>query len=455
MGKPAILKVDIISDFVDKGISEAETGLGKLNTAAVAASTAIVGGLVVAGAKFAQMAMEDAASADHMANSLRNTAGATDAQIAATEDWITAQGKALGVADDQLRPAMEALALATGDVGKAQELAALAMDVSAAAGVPVEQAADAIAKAYQGQETALGRLLPGMNQGVLAAGDFAAVQQELADITGGAASANAETAAGQFATLKLQLDEAAESIGAALLPIIEKLLPKIESMVTWVSENTDKITILAGVIGTAAAAFIAINTAVKIYNTVMALSRIGTVLYNGVIMAFRGALIVATAAQWLLNVAMAANPIGLVVIAIGALIAIFVLAYNKCEPFKNLVDKLWQILKTSVVGAFDAVSNAISTVVDWFKTAWDWVKKLIDKLTSFELPSWIPFVGADMAMTFTAAGTTASAGTHASTAPAINVTVNGALDPESVARQIRRILNDHNARNGLVGAMQW
>lgn len=455
MSKSAILKVDIISDFVDKGISDAETGLGKLNTAAVAASTAIVGGLVAAGDKFAQMAIEDAAGAEHMAQSLRNTASATDAQIAATEDWITAQGKALGVADDQLRPAMESLALATGNVSKAQELAALAMDVAATAGVPVETAADAIAKAYAGQTTAIGKLLPGMDRAILTSGDFADVQSELATITGGAAASAAGTAAGQYQTMQLALSEAAESIGAALLPIIEKLLPKLQIMVTWVSANTDKVTLLAGIIGTAAAAFLAINVAVKAYNTIMKLSKLGTIAYNAVMIAFRIAIIAATAVQWLFNAALAMNPIGLVVIAIVALIAVFVLAYKKIEPFRKIVDALWQMLKTSVVGAFDVVSNAISGLIGWLKSAWDWVKKLIDKFTSFKLPSWVPGIGSDLAMTFTATGVAGhGVNAHASTAP-INVTVNGALDPESVARQIRRILNDHAARNGIVGGLQW
>jgi len=455
MGKPAILKVDIISDFVDKGIGDAQTGLGKLNDAAMAASTAIVGGLVVAGAKFAQMAVEDAASADHMATALRNTAGATDAQIASTEDWISAQGRALGVADDQLRPAMESLTRATGDVAKAQDLAALAMDVSVAAGVPVETAADAIAKAYEGQTTALGRLLPGMDQAALSSGDFATVQGELAAITGGAATANAATAAGQYEILQLQLSEAAEAIGAALLPIIETLLPKLQSMADWVGNNTETVTLLAGILGAAAAAFIAINTVVKVYTTIMKLSRAATVAYNAIMIVVRVGLVLFTALQWALNAAMAANPIMLVVIAIAALIAIFILAYKKCEPFKKIVDQLWQLLKNSVVGAFDAVSGAISTVVDWFKKAWDWVKKLIDKFTSFKVPSWVPGIGSDMAMTFTAAAAPAGPGQHAAAAPVVNVTVNGALDPEGVARQIRRILNDHANRNGLVGALQW
>ena len=455
MGKPAILKVDIISDFVDKGISDAETGLGKLNKAALGASTAIVGGLVAAGASFAKMAIEDAAGAERMALSLRNTAGATDAQVAATEEWITAQGKALGVADDQLRPAMESLALATGDVAKAQDLAALAMDVAAASGTDVETSADAIAKAYAGQGTALGKLLPGMDRGVLKAGDFAAIQTELATITGGAAASAAGTAAGQYQTLQLALSEAAESIGAALLPIIQSLMPYLQKMADWVGQNTKLITKIAVAIGIAATAYLAINAAIKVYNTVMALSKVGTIAYNVVMGAFRVALIVATAAQWLLNAALTANPIGLVIAAIALLIGAFVLAYNKCEPFQKIIDAIWKVIKTYVITYFDLLTAAIGKVVDMIKTAWDWIKKLIDKFTSFSPPSWLPGGNSAMAVTFTAAGTTASAGTHSGAAPAIHVTVNGALDPESVARQIRRILSDHNARNGLVGGMQW
>ena len=456
MGKPAILKVDIISDFVDKGISEAESGLGKLNKAALAASTAIVGGLVASGAKFAQMAIEDAQGAERMAQSLRNTAGATDAQIASTEEWITAQGRALGVADDQLRPAMEALTLATGDVAKAQDLASLAMDVAAASGTDVETAADAIAKAYAGQGTALGKLLPGIDKGVLKSKDFTDVQTELARITGGAAATNAGTAAGQYEIMQLALSEAAEAIGAALLPIIEKLLPKLQSMVDWVTNNTEVVTKLAAVIGVAAAAYIGINAAVKAYNIVMKLSKLGTIAYNVVMGAFRIALIVAAAAQWLLNAAMTANPIGLVVAAIALLIGAFVLAYKKCEPFRKIVDAIFKLIKDHVIRVFETWATVLGNVVDWIKSAWEWVTKLIDKfknlkMPELKLPSWLP---GDQALTFMATGQTAPT-THAAPAPAINVTVNGALDSEGVARQIRRILSDHANRNGLVGGLQW
>ena len=64
-----------------------------------------------------------------------------------------------------------------------------------------------------------------------------------------------------------------------------------------------------------------------------------------------------TAAQWLLNAALSANPIGIVVLAIVALIAIFVLAYQNCDTFREIVDKAWEGIKT-----------AVSTVVTWFTT---------------------------------------------------------------------------------------
>ena len=64
-----------------------------------------------------------------------------------------------------------------------------------------------------------------------------------------------------------------------------------------------------------------------------------------------------TAAQWLLNAAMDANPIGLIVVAIGALVAAFVVAYNKSETFRNFIDAMWAGIK-----------DAVGSVIDWFKT---------------------------------------------------------------------------------------
>ena len=78
-----------------------------------------------------------------------------------------------------------------------------------------------------------------------------------------------------------------------------------------------------------------------------------------------------TAAQWLLNVALNANPIGLIVLAIAAVIGIIALLWTKCEWFRNGVMAIW-----------GAIQTAVGAVVDWFKTSvlpglttvWNWIK---------------------------------------------------------------------------------
>lgn len=81
------------------------------------------------------------------------------------------------------------------------------------------------------------------------------------------------------------------------------------------------------------------------------------VAQKGALIAGKVATSAYTAAQWLLNAAMDANPIGLIVVAIGALVAAFVVAYNKSETFRNFIDALWAGIK-----------DAVGSVVDWFKS---------------------------------------------------------------------------------------
>lgn len=191
--------------------------------------------------KATDAAAEDAKQQAMLAQTMQNTANATKGQIAATEEWITAQGKAFGVADDQLRPALATLVTATGDVGKAQMLASTAMDVAAAKGVSVEQASNAIAKAYAGQGTALKKLIPGLDEAVLASGDFNAIQKMLADTVGGQAATAARTEAGERERANVAMSEAIESLGASFLPIMTqvtnfistRVVPAVQQFADW------------------------------------------------------------------------------------------------------------------------------------------------------------------------------------------------------------------------------
>jgi hypothetical protein len=128
------------------------------------------------------------------------------------------------VADDELRPALGRLVRSTSDTEKAQQLLATALDISAATGKPLESVANALGKAYDGNTASLGKLGIGLSAAELKTMNFTQVQGKLSDLFGGAAARNADTYAGRIARMQIAFDEAKETIGFALLPILEKLM---------------------------------------------------------------------------------------------------------------------------------------------------------------------------------------------------------------------------------------
>lgn len=238
------LQVDIVTDArgVGPGLDQAESRLSKFGGTVAKvgkyAAVGLAGGLAAAGAaafKLAQGAAEDELGARKLEGTLRRTTGATRDQVGAMEDWITAQGKALGVADDELRPAIGKLAASTGDLGKAQQQAALAMDVAAARGVSLETVTKALERANNGSVTGLSRLGVATTD---AAGKTLTLDQitgNLSKTYGGAAAEAADTAAGRWGRVQLMMGELGETIGAKLLPVGEKaagwalgMVPKLE-----------------------------------------------------------------------------------------------------------------------------------------------------------------------------------------------------------------------------------
>jgi hypothetical protein len=196
--------------------------------AAGAAAGAYAIKLAVDGVK---AAIEDEAAQIRLATALKNATGATNQMIASVEQQILKTSLATGVADDKLRPALQRLALSTNDVTKAQDLLNLALDISQATGKGLDSVANALGKAYDGNTASLGKLGIGLSTAELKAMSFTDVQSKLTDLFGGAAAANAETFAGRLEILKVTFDEAKESVGARLLPIIQQLVEFIVNQV--------------------------------------------------------------------------------------------------------------------------------------------------------------------------------------------------------------------------------
>ena len=204
---------------------------GKMAAAAfVVAGAAAAAYAIKIGVDGVKAAVEDEASQKQLAEALKNTTNATDAQIKSTEDYITKQQLAFGVADTKLRPALANLARATGDVGKAQQLTNLALDIAAGTGRDLETVSLTLAKAYNGNIGALTKLGIPLDENIKKTKDFNVVQDELVRLFGGAAKANTETYAGQLAIVTERVGELKESIGVALLPTMKTLLEEVNKV---------------------------------------------------------------------------------------------------------------------------------------------------------------------------------------------------------------------------------
>jgi hypothetical protein len=231
------LKLSILADVDDlnkklkSANGDVESSAGKLGEFSKKAGVAFAAAAAAAGAYATKLAVdgvkaaiEDEKAQTQLALALENATGATNAQIKATEDSILQMSLASGVADDQLRPALGRLVRSTGDITKAQDLLAIALDVSTATGKPLEGVATALSKAYDGNTAALGKLGVGLSTAELKSMSFEQVQGRLSELFGGAAAANADTYAGKIARVQIAFDEAKETLGAALLPILDKFL---------------------------------------------------------------------------------------------------------------------------------------------------------------------------------------------------------------------------------------
>ena len=231
------LKLSILADVddlkkklgeADKAVEDNSNKIADFGKKAAAAFAVAAAAAVAYGTKLAidgvKAAIEDEQAQLRLANALKTATGATEGQIQATEDMILKTSLATGVADDQLRPALQRLAVSTKDTEEAQKLLSLALDISKGSGKDLETVANALGKAHDGQSTALGRLGLGLSAAELKTMSFTEVQQRLSDLYGGAASANAETFQGKIDRLKVGFDEAKESLGVALLPQVEKFI---------------------------------------------------------------------------------------------------------------------------------------------------------------------------------------------------------------------------------------
>lgn len=385
-----------VATFGDK-ISKFGKKVGQAFLIAGAAAAAYAGKLAIDGVK---SAIEDEKAQAKLALTLQNVAGATDAAVAQTEAYVKQTSLAFGVTDDDLRPSLERLARATGDVTKAQNLQRIALDVAAGSGKSLEAVSNALGKAYEGNTGALGKLGIGLSSAELKTMSFDQITQALAGTFANQASVQAETFEGKMARLRVSFDEAKETLGAALLPELTKLVDFITANIlpafeAFIAGLTGEEGINSGLTETQKLAFQLGQTASKLGKS---LGQVFAVLSTDGKSAFEGFLKVLSAVAKVAEV---------VVTIIREAASVIIEMANAAIKAKNLL----------LPGADTRLIPQIPGTV-------------------FAPSSALPGV---------------MRGSTAGTGAVNNITVNGAIDPEGTARTIVNVLNQSSYR-GTLGA---
>jgi hypothetical protein len=405
---------DKVSDFGKKA--------GLAFAAAGAAAVAYAGKLAIDGVK---SAIADAAAQEKLALTLKNVTGATDNQIAATEDYITKTSLAFGVTDDDLRPSLERLARATGDVEKAQKLQTVAIDVAAGSGKSLEAVTNAMAKAAEGNTAALSKLGIGLTSAQLKTMSMDQITAKLASTFENQASTQADTFQGKLNRLTIAFDEGKETVGAfildAITPMVEvivnNVIPAIQDFTSNLGEKLQPvIKVIQPIINGLRSAFNSVKDSLAANNDEL------RPFYN----------LLKNITNFVVTYVAPAigETLGLAFKALGKIISTII------DQFADFVDQITKIYNT-IKGIIDAIKGAGSAVGNFFSGASysgaTTPAAPMAPSTPLQTPSLPRYIAAS-------AGTT-------------NITVNGAIDSESTARQIVTILNDSSARGTLGGGL--
>jgi len=201
-------------------------------------------------------------------------------------------------------------------------------------------------------------------------------------------------------------------LGQKLLPAATELLKFLMDAGHWLGEHSRLIGEVAKWVGIAVGAFVAWRAAMIAGQAITVAWGVVMGVFNGTITATTIATRLAAAGQWLWNVALDANPVGIVIVAIGALVAGVIYAYTHFEGFRNVVNDVWEAMKLAfrwvetagvntwhaLVAAFNWTKDAFNSVKDagvslWheLQAAWDSLLDATKTVVAAIVGSWHSF----------------------------------------------------------------
>lgn len=478
-GKTAILSVRIVSDAAQApaGFKSAEKSVrefeSSLNTASLAA-----GATVAAIGAMSFKAVEAASDLQQSAGAMEAVFGGHAEQIGKLADDAATR---VGLAQSEyqqmaavLGAQMKNLGIDEADlVTQTDDLITMGADLAAVFNGTTSEAVSALSALMRGERDPIERYgvtikqasveaklaemgLDGLEGKAKTTAEAHATLALLAEQTGhahGMFASEMDTAAVSSQVAAALWQDAAADLGTALLPLVTEGALLLAGLAQGFSENSEVLVPLVLGIAGFAGVLAALVLGIKAYRT---------------------AAEIAAAAQVIWNVAMSANPIGLVIIAIAALIGFIILIASN-----------WEDVKVIWGDAIDAMIGWVEDLINWVIDAINWVGQLFGATDGLSNVDWgLDRQSAQVAHTFALAPTAPAAGpalfARAMSAPAlapamptsfsmpdpaaqqpptqiVNITVQGAIDPDGTARQIERLLAKHSRSTGSTpaGGTTW
>lgn len=400
-------RIEIVIDSVTKGLESgmkrSESSLGRVGKAAGRTGLLLSAGLAVGLTKSVEAAMAAQNSQARLEQSFK-AAGLSATKFEHNIQNVEAHSRTLGFTNEDVRKSLGTLITATGSYTASVKQLSVAENLARFTGSNLATATKALAMLHAGSTRALKQLglqvvrvteaedkvHAAFKKHSGAAYDAALATAKLTDkqktaaatletVTQkvyGQAAAYAKTNAGALDQFRAQTENLEVVLGMALLPALLAVTTKLSEFAAVLNRHTTAVKIAIAGLGALAATLLTVSLVTKVYSAAAAIAR--------------GAVLAWTAAQWLLNIALDANPIGATIVAIAALTAGIILAYKHSATFRAVIH-----------GALHAVADAadyvkahwaemlvemfipltiplfhLHAVINALKTLWSWTQKL-------------------------------------------------------------------------------
>jgi hypothetical protein len=389
MARTAILAIRIISDARKaakdlQGIGDTsgkmERGLAKVTPAAKKVALGIA---AIGAASFKQ------------ASDLQQSSGAVESVFGRQANAVKKLGQnaagSVGLAQSEYQQLASVLGSQLGNLGVSQgklvgttdSLIKKGADLSAMFGGTSKEAVEALSAAMRGETDPIERygisikqanvnaLLAKRGQDKLtgAALTAAKTQATLDLITQQSAKSQgqfareSDTASGAQQRAMASAKNAGAALGQVLLPVVASLATKAAELAGYIQRNSGLFITLGAILGGLAAAVFAVNAALSAYKAIATAVRVAIIVWRN--------------AQLALNLAMMANPVGLVIAAIVILVGLFVLAYKKSDTFRAIVQAAMRAAAAAVKWVVAAIGSLIGWVKDKAPAAFNAMKTVV------------------------------------------------------------------------------